>query len=95
MEDSIQVPAGLEACLTGVQFQVDQEGGRKEWLQYSAIKRFTNVFIIDASNNKVSPASLSRLMTNLKGCRFSLGIRNVDLQKECQYAALSARECGD
>jgi hypothetical protein len=83
MEDSIQVPVGLEACLTGVQFQVDQEGGRKEWLQYTAVKRFTNVFIIDVTNNQVSSASLSGLMTKSKGCRSFLGIRNVDLQKEC------------
>jgi hypothetical protein len=83
MEDSIQVPVGLEACLTGVQFQVDQEGGRKEWLQYTAVKQFTNVFIIDATNNQVSSALLSRLMTKSKGCRFFLGIRNVGLQKEC------------
>jgi hypothetical protein len=63
MEDSFQVPAGLEACLTGVQFQVYQEGGRTEWLQYPAIKRFTNVFIVDSTNNQVGSASLWLLMT--------------------------------
>jgi hypothetical protein len=63
MEDSIQVPVGLEACLTGVQFQVDQEGGRKDWLQYTAVKRFTNVFIIDSTNNQVGSASLCLFMT--------------------------------
>lgn len=49
-----QVPAGLEACLQGVDFRVDQEGGRNEWMQYSTVKLFTNAFIIDTANNRVS-----------------------------------------
>lgn len=56
-----QVPAGLEACLRDANFKVDQEGGRNEWMQYSAVKKFTNAFVVDAAGNRVSTGPVVRI----------------------------------
>ncbi|KIM32967.1 hypothetical protein M408DRAFT_326650 [Serendipita vermifera MAFF 305830] len=54
MEAQLQVPAGLEGCNPhGAKLQIYQEGGRSEWMQYSAVKMFTNAFVINTAKQQM------------------------------------------
>jgi hypothetical protein len=53
MEPKPQVPPGLLEYLDNVQFKVEVDHGRPEWMEYPAVKKFTNAFIIDEQAGKV------------------------------------------
>ncbi len=49
-----QVPPGLEQALDGKSYQFFLEGGNEGWMDYPAVRQFTNAFILDEVNNKAS-----------------------------------------
>lgn len=72
MEPKVVLPPGVEEYLEDVEFKVEHCEGRGEWMDYPAVKKFTNAFIIDEQNGRVScssnlkdPTTISRLITEI------------------------------
>lgn len=60
MEPKPHLPPGVEEYLDDVQFKVEVNHGRGEWMDYPAVKKFTNAFIIDEQNGKVRTAYVTQ-----------------------------------
>jgi hypothetical protein len=48
------IPPGIEEYLTGTQYNVEVESGSGDWMQFPTVRYFTNAFILDFENKKVS-----------------------------------------
>ncbi|KAG8836287.1 hypothetical protein FRC17_007437 [Serendipita sp. 399] len=61
-----QVPPGLESLLDGIDYKIVEEGGSGSWMEYPAVKRFTNAFLVDEGANKEE----AQVQAPLRHCGF-------------------------